>query len=137
MSESAKTTEQEFEEHIFEAFGAVALSAIACIALLAFADGYEMLGSSPAMVVIAIVFHGVLLYMLYRSLKSKNPILAVIALSALILDFGLAALFGLSEAIQANRSASAGTGLALWGLWKTIKAIRFLSRSSKLSDEQG
>jgi high-affinity K+ transport system ATPase subunit B len=129
------TPEKEFDNHIGEAFGAVVLSAIAWIAMFIFADGYEMLGESPVMVVIAILFHVALTYILYRAGESKNPTLAVIALSILVLEFGLTVFFGFAEAMETHRGASAGTGLALFGLWKTIKAIRFLVRSSKPSVE--
>jgi len=137
MSEEKEklTPVKEFDNHIGKAFGAVALSAIAWIAMFVFADGYEMLGGSPIMVVIAILFHAALLYMLYRSGESKNPTLAVIALSILVLEFGLTVFFGFAEAMETHRGAGAGTGLALLGLWETIKAIRFLVRSSKLEVE--
>ena len=106
MSKEKKLTPiQEFDHHIGEAFGAVALSAIAWIALFVFADGYKMLGKSPVMVVLAILFHVTLLYMLYRSSKSKNPTLAVIALSILVLEFGLTVFFGFAEAMETHRGA--------------------------------
>jgi len=135
MSEKKELTiEEEFDKHTNEAFGAVAISAVAWILMFIYADGYEMLGESPVMVIIAIFFHAGLLYMIHSSSQNKNPTLAVIALSVLVLEYGLGIVFGFSEATSSSRGTiSAGTGLAIWGLWNTIKAMRFLVKTSKLS----
>lgn len=120
----------EFNKHVNEGLGVIALSAVVIAVLFFFANGYEILGGEPIWVVFIVVFHSILLYMFYRAGKLRSPTLAVIALIILAIEFGLAVILGFQASTYNPGGSNAGIGLAAIGLWNTFKGIRFMVKYS-------
>ena len=121
-----KRKKKEFELHVDQALSTVFLSVIAWVLMFIWGNGYEILGNSPIMVIANVAFHALLIWLLlYSNGKKKHNIPALVALTILIIEFGLTAAFGYSEAAASHKGASAGTCMAVIGIFKSIRPWKF------------
>ena len=133
-----KTPQQILGAAVDEVGGATLLSILAWGVLLIFYDGFHnpnLLDSSPVLLAFCILFHALLIYLVYCSSPSSNPSFIVIANTLLIIEFSLSVFFTYTEAIYTHTKPTPSGAMALYSLYKTFKSLRLIIKYSTLKEE--
>ena len=133
-----KTPQQILGAAVDEVGGATLLSILAWGVLLIFYDGFHnsnLLDSSPVLLAFCILFHALLIYLVYCSSTSSNPSFIVIANTLLIIEFSLSVFFTYTEAIYTHTKPTPSGAMALYSLYKTFKSLRLIIKYSTLKEE--